>query len=172
MLYKYLIKSDIESQWENIEFIRKTQNHTVTWDEVFQTRKKSSLDQEEWYNKYSQDMDISVWVAYQQPDLTPIGYVELKIESIQDQRLGIDMMVNYEFLELGYEELIIQWAISKGVKKIEVPIHKVVSYVFTHSKVLEKYMQCKFQLSACLIDHIQKNQQWRDVNLLHYIFDS
>lgn len=168
--YKYIWKDFYN--WQNLEFMRKTRNHPKVMEQVFTGKKISSpIEQEEWFNEvYSQNPDHHAWTVYDSKIMSPIGYIQMKLESAQHHRANTGIIIHPDYSDIGNEEKILSWCVDNGIKKLKFPIRKIQYYILeSDERMLNILCNFGFEIDACLREHVVKNQVWRSVYVLSYI---
>lgn len=171
---KYLFENNLETQWQDLDFIRNTNNHPHVINN-FSCKTVDRMEQEEWYiNNYSKDDNKHIWLVYDEKMMCPVGYFIIDIVSIQNQRAVLNIVINPEFNNFGYESIILGWIKEnfkkKIMKKINIPIHKIMYHIIEDNEDMMKTLyKFGFEWDACLRDHIIIKQIWKDVHIMSII---
>ncbi len=154
--FKYFYKDLLN--WRESEFLRVSRSHPLVLKGLFDNKKITKPEQEEWFEKsYSVDPDKKIWIAYDEEIHEPVGYIQYTIESLAHRRCEVGYVVHPLHQGKGYGNALVDWSIRK-VTTFEEPIHRLFLYVLvSNKKAINIYLKYGFKAEGLLKDYAYKN---------------
>jgi RimJ/RimL family protein N-acetyltransferase len=166
--FKYLHKDTCSNQ--DLEFLRTTRNNPLVLENVFHNKKITRVEQEFWYrNDYQTNLDYKIYIIYDESKESPIGYVQIYIESIVHKRCRCNYVISPDYLDCNYDTKVIK-QIIKFIKNMEYEFHRLSAYILeTDENKLNNYIKCGFEVDGYVRDYVEKNGAYIGINILSYL---
>ena len=163
--FKYFYKDLLN--WRESEFLRVSRSHPLVLAGLFDNKKITRPEQEEWFKKfYSVDPDKKIFIAYDEEIHEPVGYIQYTIESLAHQRCEVGYVVHPLYQGKGYGKALVDWSIRKATT-FEEPIHRLFLYVLvSNRKAVDIYIKYGFRTDGKLLDYAYKDGKYLDAWLM------
>jgi len=165
--YEYFVKSSLKPQAS--EFLRTTRQNREVAKYLFQDKKITREQQQEWYTEYSKDEDTRIWLVTN--GSVYVGYVTFHIKSLYHRRAEVGYVIHPDFQGQGIGKAMVKWSIKKAAK-FEEGVHRLYLTVFPWNMRAHKlYTEAGFQKDGILRQYVFKGGEYKDVTVMSYIFD-
>lgn len=163
--FKFFAKKQFS--WQNSEFLRQTRSHPFVIENLFHSKKITTIEQEQWYwDVYSNDLDFSIYIVYDEEIQTSIGYVQFHLESILHRRCEVGYVVHPSYQNMGYGSEIIKWSMF-NVLSWEDKINRLWLTVFPENKIaISLYEKYGFRKDGIMKDYVYKDGKYRSVMIM------
>ena len=150
--------------WQESEFLRNTRSHPLVAENLFEDRKITKTQQEEWFNEiYSKNLNFQIVIAYDEEISAPVGYIQFHIDSLIHRRCEVGYVVHPEFWGKGYGSALVHWS-TIHITTWEETIHRVWLTVFPENKrAIEIYKEFGFKIDGIFKKYVYKDKKYRDV---------
>ena len=131
--YEYFVKSCMKSSAS--EFLRTTRQNREVAKYLFEDKKITRQDQEEWYKEYSKGQSTRIWLVTN--GSVYVGYVIFHVESLYHRRAEVGYVVHPDFQNEGTGKAMVKWSIEKAAEFDE-SIHRLWLTVFPRNTEAHK----------------------------------
>ena len=166
--YEYFVKHSMKSSAS--EFLRTTRCHPEINKYLFEDKKITRQEQEDWYKKYSDDEDVRIYLVINKDEVY-VGYVIFTIDSLYHRRAEVGYVIHPDFQRNGHGKKIVDWSIQKA-QSFEEGIHRLFLTVFPWNvDAVKLYERAGFEKESMAKDYVFKDDKYMDVLFMAILFE-